>query len=104
MTADAPDARVQRYFFAPVWLDYDYTFNEAVFLPAERVFADAEFVAIPIINDSDSYRGGRATTEALRAIYGAFLEGNYDQAGRSTYWILLRRKTRQPIDTQSTDQ
>lgn len=87
---------------APVWLDYDYNFNEEVFLPPERVFADAEFVAIPIINDGDAYRTGRATTEALRNIYGPFLEENYVEAGRSSHWILLRRKQRQS-DTPSTE-
>lgn len=78
---------------APIWFEHGLNFNDNTYYPAERIFADAKFVIIPIITDEDVYReGGRHTADALVRIYGPYLEASYDEVGRSSYWILMERR------------
>lgn len=76
----------------PNWFDYGVSYSREAHPDAEDLFANVDYVAIPIIRDSDRYRGGRKTTEELQAIYGPYLVAHYKEIGRSTYWILLKRR------------
>lgn len=76
----------------PTFFDLNNNFNAAHRPAPEALFADVDFVAIPIIRDGDDYRGGRDTVDTLLAIYGPYLTAHYAEAGRSQYWVLLAKR------------
>lgn len=76
-----------------IWFEYGLNFTEHKFPPPEPMFSDAAYVMIPIITETDVYRGGKETLDVLLQNYGPYLQTNYREHARSQYWILLERTT-----------
>jgi hypothetical protein len=75
----------------PVWFDFDANYNLAHFRDPNLLFADVDFITIPIARPGAV--GGNRNIDALQRIYGPYLSEHYVEVGRSTYWVLLKRRS-----------
>jgi hypothetical protein len=75
----------------PVWFDLDANYNLNNYRDPTQLFADVDFITIPIAKPGAV--GGNRNVDTLQQIYGPYLSKHYTEVGRSTYWVLLKRHT-----------
>ena len=76
----------------PVFLDLDNNLSELRHPDPDSLFADVDFVVIPIIRSDEAHQGGADKVGALLGIYRPYLNTHYGEVARSEYWILLGRQ------------
>lgn len=75
----------------PLWWDRNLSYNLETHPPAERVFADVTHVMIPQLGPSDDGCCEHVVAD-MEQMYGPHVAANFVEAGRSTTWVLLRRR------------
>ncbi|MBX9746841.1 MAG: hypothetical protein K2X34_08060 [Hyphomonadaceae bacterium] len=75
----------------PLWWDRNLSYNLETHPPAERVFADVTHVMIPQLGPGDDGCCEHVVAD-MEQMYGPYVAANFVEAGRSTNWVLLRRR------------
>jgi hypothetical protein len=74
------------------WWDLNYSFNERAHPAPDLLFAETNYVMIPILRDDD--RGCcQPTVHVLLDLYGQYLKAHFYEVERSASWILMKRST-----------
>jgi hypothetical protein len=75
-----------------LWFSKDYSFNQVTYLPADRMFGDADLVIYPITRSEDGGVDAEGV-ELLLQLYGPYLQEHFVETARSSGWVLLRRRS-----------
>jgi hypothetical protein len=76
----------------PLWWDENISFSASIHPDSEILFRNVDFVVMPVIDEDNAGCCGN-TVLSMEQIYGGFLENYFFETDRSTYWILLERKS-----------
>lgn len=72
------------------WWDLNYSFNEQAHPAPSHLFAEANYVMVPILREED--KGCcQPTVHVLLDLYGQYLKAHFFEIGRSGSWILMKR-------------
>lgn len=74
----------------PLWLALNFSFNESGHPSSEQLFDRADFVAYPILRESDE-GCCKETVEMLLKLYGNYMKEHFVAEDRSLSWALFRR-------------
>lgn len=77
----------------PLWWDLYYSFSEDEHPTSGKLFADVDYVMVPILRPTDAGCCKKTVTEML-ALYGDYLDAHYAVVAQSADWKLLGRRDR----------